>query len=410
MTIRLFVALLASGMTGATAAPGGEPLKVFILAGQSNMQGHAAVETLDGMALHPDAAPLLEKLRGPDGEPVVLEDVRISSVGANRDETIVRTDPLTVGFGAEGRGPKIGPEFSFGVVMHELLGEPILLVKTAWGGKSLHTDFRPPSAGSRPLTEGELKRAEQRGEDPAALQAELNDRSGAYYRKIMAHVKAALADVDELHPAYDPADGYELAGFVWFQGWNDMVAGDQYPNRGEPGGYDEYSRLLAAFIRDVRKDLGAPELPFVIGVLGVGGPVADYRPDQQRYADVHQNFRDAMAAPAALPEFEDNVAVVRTEEYWDGEVADLVHRRNRLNGERNRIAKAERAGDLTAEQADAAREALPDALTAEEEARLEASVSNAEYHYLGSATILARIGEAFAQANAALLESAGEGR
>lgn len=408
MTIRPLVALLVGAAWGAAAAPGGEPLKVFILAGQSNMQGHAAVETFDGMALNPDAAPLLAKLRGPDGAPAVLEDVRISSVGGNRDETLVSTGPLTAGFGAEGRGAKIGPEFSFGVTMHELLGEPILLIKTAWGGKSLHTDFRPPSAGPRTLTEGELRRAEERNEDPAALQAELNERSGAYYRRMLEHVRAALADVDELHPAHDPADGYELAGFVWFQGWNDMVAGDQYPGRGEPGGYDEYSRLLASFIRDVRKDLSAPELPFVIGVLGVGGPVADYRPDQQRYAGVHQNFRDAMAAPAALPEFAGNVAVVRTEEFWDGEVAALGHRRNRLNGERNRIDKALKAGDMTPAEADAARQALPDALTPAEEARLEASVSNAEYHYLGSATILGRIGEAFAEANAALLKSAGD--
>ena len=65
-------------------------------------------------------------------------------------------------------------------------------------------------------------------------------------------------------------------------------------------GYDAYSTAVAHFIRDVRKDLNAPKLPFVIGVLGVGGPTADYRPDQQRYKATHQNFRAALAAPAKL--------------------------------------------------------------------------------------------------------------
>jgi alpha-galactosidase len=62
-----------------------------------------------------------------------------------------------------------------------------------------------------------------------------------------------------------------------------MVDSGTYANRDKPGGYDAYSTAMAHFIRDVRKDLNAPKLPFVIGVLGVGGPTADYGPDQQRY-------------------------------------------------------------------------------------------------------------------------------
>ena len=31
--------------------------------------------------------------------------------------------------------------------MEKRLGEPVLIIKTAWGGRSLHTDFRPPIAG-----------------------------------------------------------------------------------------------------------------------------------------------------------------------------------------------------------------------------------------------------------------------
>ena len=105
------------------------------------------------------------------------------------------------------------------------------------------------------------------------MKAEKAKATGHYYRLMIAHVKKVLADIGEVYPGYDPVQGYELAGFVWFQGWNDMVDRGTYPNRDKPGGYGAYSRVLAHFIRDVRRDLAAPELPFVIGVLGVGGPV-----------------------------------------------------------------------------------------------------------------------------------------
>ena len=83
-----------------------------------------------------------------------------------------------------------------------------------------------------------------------------------------------------------------MAGFVWFQGWNDMVDGHTYPGKGKPDQYTLYSELLGHFIRDVRKDLKAPNMPFVIGVMGTGG-----NPDKPNA------FREAMAAPAAWPEF-----------------------------------------------------------------------------------------------------------
>jgi hypothetical protein len=121
---------------------------------------------------------------------------------------------------------------------------------------------------------------------------------------MVEHVKKVLADPARVCPAYDPEAGYELAGFVWFQGFNDLVDGQTYPNRN----YEEYSRLLTHFIRDVRKDLDAPKLPFVIGVLGVGGESDNL------------SFREAMAAPAALPEFQGNVIAVETAPFWDRDI------------------------------------------------------------------------------------------
>lgn len=405
MKIRLSLAT-AFCLCLATGGVAAEPLKVFILAGQSNMQGHAHVRTFDAMALNEDAAPILEKIADADGAPRVVDDVWISSLGSAKD---IKTGQLTVGYGADGRGPKIGPEFAFGIYMHEALNEPILLIKTAWGGKSLHTDFRPPSAGPYQFNESQLENFRKRGVDPAQAAAEKAEATGRYYRLMIAHIEAVLSDVGEVVPGYDENQGYELAGFVWFQGWNDMVDGGTYPNRGRAGGYDQYSELMTTFIRDVRNDLKTPDLPFVIGVMGVGGPTAEYGPDQQRYLATHQNFRDAMAAPAELEEFEGTVAAVLTENYWDMNVVELRRREKPIQKRRKELNAAVKAGETTRKEADEEIENLYQAeFSTEELTVLRDGVSNFDFHYMGSAGVMAQIGKGFAEAMTELIEEEAE--
>jgi len=404
--LTLAAALAALPVLSAVAADApsrpGRPLKVFILAGQSNMQGQAQVKTFDAMGLDPKTAPILKEMRDADGNPRVCEKVWISSIGSADEERIGK---LTAGYGSAGRGPKIGPEFTFGIYMEKLLDEPILIIKTAWGGKSLNTDFRPPSAGPYPFNENQLENFTKQRKDLEAIKADKAKATGHYYRLMIDHVKAVLADPKRVYPDYDPKQGYKLAGFVWFQGWNDMVDGGTYPHRGEPGGYDEYSKLLAQFIRDVRKDLSSPTMPFVIGVMGVGGPVDQYRPDQQRYKDIHQNFRNAMAAPAALPEFQGNVAAVLTEKYWDMDVVELRAREEQLRPKKEEIDKQVKAREMSREEGKAALDKLyADTFTPRELVILKDSVSNFDFHYMGSAKIMAQIGKGFAEAMVELMK------
>ena len=58
-------------------AKAGEEVRVpvFILAGQSNMEGHAKVETFDYIGDDPATAPLLAEMRAEDGSPRVVEGV-----------------------------------------------------------------------------------------------------------------------------------------------------------------------------------------------------------------------------------------------------------------------------------------------------------------------------------------------
>lgn len=344
--------------------------------------------------MDPATAPMLAEMLGSDGRPKVCDRVWISSIGCAGDDTKEQTGKLSAGFGAS--PDKIGPEFTFGIAMEKSTPGPILLIKTAWGGKSLNTDFRPPSAGPYQFNEAQLEQFKKQGKDLAEMNSEKAKATGIYYRLMIEHVKQVLADIKRVVPAYDPANGYELAGFAWFQGWNDMVDGSTYPHRDKPGGYDAYSAVLAHFIRDVRRDLNAPKLPFAIGVLGVGGPVSEYGPHEMRYKSTHQNFRDAMAAPAKLPEFQGNVTAVLTENYWDLELKAALRKDSELKDQAKKQAKD--AGLKPAEEKAALDKRRADSLTDRERKILEVGVSNFEFHYLGSAKILGRIGRGLAEA------------
>ena len=376
-----------------------KPLKIYLLVGQSNMQGHAAERTLAHLGMDPKTVPLLKAIQNADGSAKVHDQVWISSIDTS-EESGVKEGKLTVGYGAGGREPKIGPELTFGITMQKQVGEPILIIKTSWGGKSLNTDFRSPSAGPYQFNEGQIENFKKRGQDLAEERRKRAERTGVYYRLMLEHTHKVLDNIKRVYPAYNAKASYELAGMVWFQGWNDMVDSGTYPTRGQPGSYDAYSKNIAHFIRDVRRDLKAPKLPFVIGVMGAGGPIAKYSPDQMRYAGIHGEFRKAMAAPAKLPEFKGNVTAVFTENYWDGQLSELVDRRGKINAKRRELAKDQ---SLTRAQRDKAIAEFTDEIyTREEQAILEAGVSNAAYHYLGSAKIITQIGQAFAEALVAM--------
>jgi hypothetical protein len=343
----LTIMTAALGLMSGTADPAeSRPLKVFILAGQSNMEGHARIETLDYIGEDPATAPLLKEMRGPDGKPVVCKRAWISYLG--------RTGNLTAGYGAS--GSEIGPEFTFGLYIQKTFNEPVLLIKTAWGGKDLHTDFRPPSAGAYEWGAFELTQRKNRGDNLETAKAEKIKATGVSYRMMIDHVRTVLGDIKRVVPEYDPRLGYELAGFVWFQGFNDLVSTWTYPN-----GYDLYGQLLVSFIRDVRKDLSAPRMPFVIGVMGIGGE----QPDASQ-----GSLRKAQQLPTTLPEFKGNVIAVQTGPFWDKRLGELEEKKNR---------------------------------SPEEEALWKRGASNGGYHYLGCGKTFALIGKAFAEANRKLI-------
>ena len=252
-------------------APGG-PVQVYILAGQSNMQGHGTVNvppdsrnggkgTLEYLVRDAASAGQFRHTVNQNGDWRVRDDVWIWSLG--------RTGGLSVGYGAG--QDKIGPEFQFGHVMGDHVDNPVLLIKTAWGGKSLNKDFRPPSSG------GEV---------------------GPYYTQMIQHIKEVLADIKKHMPSY-AGQGYMLSGFGWHQGWNDRI--DQKAN-------DAYEENMVNFIHDVRQELGVKNLPFVIAETGMTGP-----------EEKHPRALSLMKAQADVARhkaFKGNVAFVGTKTFW----------------------------------------------------------------------------------------------
>ena len=386
-----------------------KPLKIFILAGQSNMEGHAKVETFDYIGDDPATAPLLKMMRGADGKPAVCEGAWISYFTGSGENNGEGFGKLTAGYGSRSKpdqdGGKIGPEFTFGLTMDAALAEPVLIIKTAWGGKSLHTDFRPPSAGPYQLNDFQKKLyygppGHGIPKDMEQWLAEKKKDTGHYYGLMVEHVKRVLADPKRVVPGYDAAQGYELAGFVWLQGFNDMVDGHVYPAHGKPGRFDLYGEWLAHFIRDVRRDVGAPKMPFVIGVMGVGGPDAG--------VDT-QEFRKAMAAPAALAEFKGNVVAVETAPFWSEELEAIDKKREKVSQMRHFLDSkhkdhANADGKMTDEQKREHVKAFEAQLISPADVALwKRGASNAGYHYLGCAKTFALMGKGFAEATLGMM-------
>ena len=285
---RIAVFLLVASIANPSAKAAAKPVRVFILAGQSNMEGAGQIKadpkrnggkgSLEFLVKDAATAKHFAPLVDAAGQWRTRDDVWISYLD--------RKGPLTVGYGA--RLETIGPELGFGWVMGDALDEPVLLIKCAWGGKSLAIDFRPPSAGKPPYSLGEKGDAAIAA-DPAIL--------GKYYREILALTKAALANVKNLVPGSDGK--YVLAGFGWHQGWNDRI-NDKFNG--------EYETNMVHFIRDIRKDLGVPGLPFVIAEKGMSGP-----------DETHPRALSLMKAQAAVAEhqeFKGNVAFVSTRAFW----------------------------------------------------------------------------------------------
>ena len=292
-TVPLFLTFLSAAFIETQAEP--DTLKVFVLAGQSNMVGHGKVEYgrdpnydpsqpgaqreivggvggLRHLATTPSTASRFQHTLANDGAWAVRDDVWVFSTAPGKE-----SGPHTVGFG---KGSWFGPEYAFGHIVGDALEEPVLLIKTAWGGHSLGVNFRPPSSGSPNYEDTRFA--------PEAV--------GGSYREMVSIVEDVLENLGDRFPELQGHQP-EIVGFGWHQGWNDAGSAEMVA---------EYASNMRNLIHDLRKEWGVENLPVVIantGMIGLG--------TEGRRNDLCE-IQLALGDPAQHPEFGGTVRSIDT--------------------------------------------------------------------------------------------------
>jgi alpha-galactosidase len=283
-----------------------QPVKVFILLGQSNMlgfgrMGPAEVQgSLEFMIKEENKYP---HLVDNEGQWTERKDVRFVHVMDKRGVPYENLDEfadmknqwLTV-------NGNFGPEIGFGHVMGHVLEEPVLILKACIGNRSLGWDLLPP--GSEPFEfDGRMYAGYQ--DNPGSwIEGEPKKKvswyAGRQYDADTAHAKAVLNHLDRYYPGYK-GQGYEIAGFVFWQGHKDQ----------NPAHASRYEQNLVHLIKTLRKDFDAPDAKFVLATIAFGG------------AELSGEGLTIVNAQLAVsgevgkyPEFKGNVKTIDARPFW----------------------------------------------------------------------------------------------
>ena len=262
----------SAGSVTSTEAVLTQELPMFLMAGQSNMEGNVDGplfnQLLAELATPPSTdmqARLKERIRywhvGSDGRAYpnygyssemadleASELIRLNAAGlvgnyltkiipnvmCSWNESAI-TELTAMPADDKKRCGGIGPEVVFGQALSKAGYSSTSLIKVAYGGTTLYADWRSPSAGGTPSTRD-------------------------LYAKLRTRIQSLKANPASVNPSCINKT-CKWSAFVWFQGENDAQSAQ---------GAD-YEKNLKNFIADVRKDVGSPMLPVVIVQIGKWG-------------------------------------------------------------------------------------------------------------------------------------------
>jgi hypothetical protein len=292
MAIMKLVWVLTLMFTGLSGAQANKSVKLFIIAGDANVEGWGSVPELQNLAVppgtvaHDNSTPpnAYEHLVDDDGKWVISDDVYVTY--DHRLDGTLKRGPLTVkGFGHTPN--TFGPDVEFGTIMGNSLrmsADKVVIVKAGWAHKTLAMDFRSPTAG-----------------------VDHGDKTGAAFLRIVSSVHETIDGLrGMLGNDYANAD-VEICGLVWWQGYDDIILGVA----------DQYESNLQHFIRDIRIALEVPSLPVLIAELGGRGTKDVTR--------MELDFRAMQQRVVNLPEFKDNTKYVETAKYCVEPTGDYTH-------------------------------------------------------------------------------------
>ena len=282
-----------------------KPVQVIIIMGQSNtLEMGAVMGDKDGTV---EKAVKQENLYGfladAEGKWTVRKDARNVSVMQKGDKmNVYRNDWLTIS------GNMIGIEIGIGHHIGNAVDEPVMILKSSIGNRSLGWDLLPPGSQSYEFIGVDNKTKQEttwvyagykqspsrwvKGTEPVPI----GWYAGKQYDDDTANAKKVLADIGTYYPG---ATKYEIAGFIWWQGDKD---------RYDVAHASRYEQNLVNLIKALRKDFDAPSAPFVLGTLGQTAKDNKVGNDGLIF-DAHMTVD---GETGKYPEFKGNVATVYT--------------------------------------------------------------------------------------------------
>jgi len=273
-----------------------KPVKVFIVMGQSNTleMGRVAGDkdgTLDKAVKEENLYPFLVD---DAGNWTTRADVRNVSVMQKRGNmNVYRNEWLTV----EGK-KNIGIEVGIGNALGTYFDEPVMVLKSSIGNRSLGWDLLPPGSKRYTYNGGEVpgykETIKSKTDKTIVPFVEGGDclqwYAGKQYDDDVANAKKVLADLGKYYPG---ATKYEVAGFIWWQGDKDRYNEAHAAN---------YGKNLHALYASLKKDFDAPDAKFVLATLG--------QTDMDAANGNEKLILDGMMAFANDPELKGDVALV----------------------------------------------------------------------------------------------------
>lgn len=240
----LLAGALSVACTESASAPADDDVWVVLMAGQSNMAGAGGFKNLS-----PDMQRSVKD---------AASRVRLVNKGA-------KPAPLAAEYSKyqedkRGLSYVFGPELIMSAQFAKAYPErKFLIIKTAHGGTSLYGAWSPDWSKDKAVLS-------EKGEYKQNL---------PLYANFLTQTQEALAQLEA------GGETYEIKGFGWFQGEADG-------NRELTA--KAYKDLMPKFIAAYRKDLSAPDLPFVLGQVNNSG---------RRYKAGPPVVRQAIAETAA---------------------------------------------------------------------------------------------------------------
>lgn len=279
-----------------------KPVKVFIILGQSNAVGLGFIAgdkpgTLENAVKGEKLYPFLVDDAGNWVERKDVRNVQVM-VGKGGGMSLLHNEWMTV------KGKTMGVEYGVGHQLGNAFAEPVMVLKSCIGNRSLGWDLLPPGSKGYDFISKDKSGKEVTYTYAAYKESPLKWEKGAKPEPIgwyagkqwdddVANAKTVLKEIDKYYPG---ATKYEIAGFFWWQGEKDC---------GDDGHSAHYEENLVKLIKALRQEFNAPNAKFVMATLGEAAKGA-----AGNEGKVLEAMMVVDGKSGRYPEFKGNVATV----------------------------------------------------------------------------------------------------